>query len=112
MNIIYTKNDYSFKIFLYKMDQFFSFSMTLQINSEKCSPNLTSSSLVDGGPCGNILFIEEPFASKPPPRCNQVFSMAKTFSLEMGKILSNDKTTGTFYISWEHSAERTTESLS
>ena len=66
MNIIYTKNDYSFKIFLYKMDQFFSFSMTLQINSEKCSPNLTSSSLVDGGPRGNILFIEEPFASKPP----------------------------------------------
>lgn len=47
-----------------------------------------------------------------PPRCNQVFSMAKTFSLEMGKILSNDKTTGTFYISWEHSAEWTTESLS
>ena len=40
--------------------------MTLQINSEKCSPNLTSSSLVDGGPCGNIFFIEEPFASKPP----------------------------------------------
>lgn len=54
------------RFFDIKWISFFSFSMTLQINSEKCSPNLTSSSLVDGGPRGNILFIEEPFASKPP----------------------------------------------